>query len=409
MKKILFFVLLLLSSLGAAAYCRVDTVYNYTYPDNGAIREDVNRRICTYTTDSLVATDEYQVFDAAISAYVRQSKVISQYNAARKLVFQSSQAYSTSANNWVDAGRRYYSYSPAGFLIKDSSSYAGTPTWTKGPRFTYTVNVDGKPVVTLREVWDFASGGFVPTSRTTSKYNGLQLVADTARYYNTSISAFENGSIREYSRNGFGTVIQELLYFWDAATSSYYTKSRDSYNVTGANFVTFQSNEQKAGPTSPWVYKTKAFQRYDMVNMVLLERKDLKYDAGTGVWDTIEKTTYTYNSSYDLISKDIYSFDKDLQEYTTRDQTVYRCASTTVGIEDVQDGKTFSAYPNPVSTGFITINSLGKAHYALVDLRGELVKQGNLSIGENRVQLESLLSGIYILKVGNQSQKVVIQ
>ncbi len=409
MKKILFFVLPLLYSLGAAAYCRVDTVYNYSYPDNGAIRETVNRRIYTYTADSLVATDEYQVYDATTSAYVRQSKVISQYNAARKLVFESSQSYSTSANNWVDAGRRYYTYSPAGFLIKDSVSYAGTPTWTQGPRFTYTVNVDGNRVVTLREIWDFASGGFVPTSRTTSKYNGLQLVADTARYYNLSISSFENGSIRQYSRNGAGTVIQTLLYFWDAATSSYYTKGRDSYNVTGLTFVTFESYEQKAGPTSPWVYKTKAFQRYDMVNMVLLERKDLKYDAGTSVWDTTKKTTYTYNGSYDLTSKDIYSFDKDLQEYTTRDQTVYRCASTTVGIEDIEEDKIFSAYPNPVSSGFITINSLGKAHYALVDLRGALVQQGNLGTGENRVQLESLLAGIYILKVGNQSQKVVIQ
>ncbi len=409
MKNTLLIILLIVSSLTANAYCRVDTTYKYNYPTNGTNRDNVGRRIYTYTADSLVASYEYQPYDAATSSFLQQGRLLYQYNAAKKLVLETNQGYSTATSTWSDYYRKYYFYSAGGYLIKDSASNRGTPTWTLGGRTTYTNNSDGNPIVIVSEGVNTGTNTYFLTRRTTTSYNGLQSVADTIQFYDQPTSTWSKGIITEYIRNGFGAVTQKVGYVWNAGIANYYPYIRDIYTITGISSVTFETQEQKSSPSSSWVFKTKAFQYYDFISNALLERKDLYFDAVNNSWDTTKRTVYTYNGSIDLVAKDIYYFDIDSQKYTARDREENHCAQINVGITEISEFNRFTVFPNPVSSGSITINSIEKADYALIDLTGKLLQSGDLSAGENRIPLEPISAGVYFVRVGNQSKKIILQ
>lgn len=409
MKNIFLILSLLVSTLTAHAYCRVDTTYKYNYPTNGTNRDNVGRYIYSYTADSLVSTYQYQPYDAATSSFLQQGRTLYQYNAAKKIVLETYQGYSTSTSTWNDVTRKYYFYSTAGYLIRDSVSQRGTPTWTLAPRKTYTLNSDGNPIVILYESVNSSTNTYVLSSRTTISYSGLLSVADTIRYYNQSTSTWDNGSITEYTRNGFGAVTQKVHYSWNTGIADYYPSSRDIYTITGIDKVTFQTQERKASPTSSWVFKTKAFQNYDFVNNTLLERKDLDYDAANNSWDTTRRTVYTYNGSIDLVAKDIYYFDIDSQKYNVRDREEYHCAQLNIGITEPSASIQFIVYPNPISSGIIHINTIKEADYLLLDIAGKELQKGTLSMGDNQILFPIISSGVYFVKVGNQIVKLMVQ
>jgi hypothetical protein len=109
------------------------------------------------------------------------------------------------------------------------------------------------------------------------------------------------------------------------------------------------------------------------------------------------------------VAKDIYYFDIDSQKYTARDREENHCAQINVGITEISETNHFTVYPNPVSSSSITINSVEKADYALIDLTGKLLQSGALNEGENRIDINLISAGVYFVKVGNKSKKIISQ
>jgi ELWxxDGT repeat protein len=77
-------------------------------------------------------------------------------------------------------------------------------------------------------------------------------------------------------------------------------------------------------------------------------------------------------------------------------------------IEESEAGA-FSLYPNPIQDGIFTINTVERTSYSISDLTGKQLQTGDLTVGENHIQLQSVSTGVYVIKVGNQTQKLVIQ
>lgn len=79
---------------------------------------------------------------------------------------------------------------------------------------------------------------------------------------------------------------------------------------------------------------------------------------------------------------------------------------TAAGVETVANG--ISAYPNP-TTGTLSFNSTVLGMYLLLDSKGSVVQKGTATVGTNELNLDKLPAGIYLLKVGMNSVKVVKQ
>lgn len=73
------------------------------------------------------------------------------------------------------------------------------------------------------------------------------------------------------------------------------------------------------------------------------------------------------------------------------------------------EANSISLYPNPIQEGLLTINTVDRTSYSIIDLTGKQLQSGDLTMGENHIQLHFVSTGVYLIKVGNQTQKLVIQ
>ncbi|RLD49829.1 MAG: hypothetical protein DRI94_10305, partial [Bacteroidetes bacterium] len=66
-------------------------------------------------------------------------------------------------------------------------------------------------------------------------------------------------------------------------------------------------------------------------------------------------------------------------------------------------------YPNP-SNGIIYINSKNKSqkNYEVYDITGRIVKKGILNNSVNKINLENVRSGNYLIKIGNKTFKLIL-
>lgn len=73
---------------------------------------------------------------------------------------------------------------------------------------------------------------------------------------------------------------------------------------------------------------------------------------------------------------------------------------------NITETNTLQVFPNPF-TEYIVINLAADQDVTIYGSDGKLVSQAHLHAGENQIELGHLGKGIYILKAGNQTVKLV--
>ena len=80
----------------------------------------------------------------------------------------------------------------------------------------------------------------------------------------------------------------------------------------------------------------------------------------------------------------------------------------TTGVQENEIGsKSFEFYPNPASTK-LWLNNSSKTDVQIYSVSGNLISNQSIGVGET-VNLNGISNGIYILKCGEQSKKLIIQ
>lgn len=85
------------------------------------------------------------------------------------------------------------------------------------------------------------------------------------------------------------------------------------------------------------------------------------------------------------------------------------CVLTFVGVDEINENPMISISPNPASTMLHisldanSVNQNGK----LLDNQGKVLKNFNLTSGENHIDIHDLDSGVYFVKIDTQSIKIV--
>lgn len=102
----------------------------------------------------------------------------------------------------------------------------------------------------------------------------------------------------------------------------------------------------------------------------------------------------------------------DLTQYTLNSYpasgTVYRFTPSTTVANDKFNKMQFSVYPNPVAEVlYITLDKMDVTAYIITDMTGKVVKKDSFKALENTLDLGDLASGMYLIKIGDTTQKFV--
>lgn len=73
------------------------------------------------------------------------------------------------------------------------------------------------------------------------------------------------------------------------------------------------------------------------------------------------------------------------------------------------DKYNLNIYPNPLTSNIINVVSSINSEYTLIDCTGKSIQQGNISIGENAIEIPQLNAGIYVVIIENQILKIIKQ
>jgi hypothetical protein len=80
----------------------------------------------------------------------------------------------------------------------------------------------------------------------------------------------------------------------------------------------------------------------------------------------------------------------------------------TASIEDELFNKNLSIYPNPTENK-ITIKIDRLSNYKIFNISGQLIKKGNLLIGENTLDVFNFSNGVYFIKINSNSNNATLK
>lgn len=403
MKKTILILAFFALLFTAAADCRKDTVYTSTiensiaYPQKRfinqynsgnyivvSIEQDWNTSTKKYDNYRRTNTtynsfnDKTEVLNESWSsnAWVNSQRYVYTYNSNRKITENFTYGWDNVAKKWKDKSKfiaTFFGNSSKSSLSYDWNYY-GNNTWDLRYKDSTEFDANQNKITGLRYYWDNTINKWEPMAQYKYVYNSHNDVIKETEldwFQNKWDSAFR----KTYSYNTNYQIIQELLEKWDG-TFGLFVDSRTT-NTYNSNNDIIQSLEEDWNPT-------------DMV------------------WENYEKSTYTYSGKSNLISKsDFIGWDKTSNKFTLESREDYKCTDLLNQV-DVQTFA-FQVYPNPAHSGFIKIFSPAISSLELMDISGKTVQTAQIIMGENEIVFNSnLKNGIYLIKIGNRIQKIVL-
>ncbi len=406
MKTIIILLLAISSSFSAYSTCRVDTTYTYTYITGTTTRNLTGRIINTYNSQNVLSQKLTQ--DVVSNAWVNKYLQTNTINAQKLITEELYQSWSVSTVSWGNSKKFLNTYNSSKLLTEITIQRAVGLAWENETQNSYTYNASNKLETEIKKTWNNSTAVWIKEDKKILSYTGNGLTADsTIQIWSSSAIAWSNQSRFTFSYDTYPHLTQLTYLSWNTATLQWDSASRDVFTYDANNRVAKIKTDDYIGASSIWLERLMKDYLYDAYNLLIRETYQRVIASA---FTYILEVRYEYNAANDLILYSILNnYNTSTYKYENRTDYEYRCTGLNVGINDLSETSKFSVYPNPVSSSSITINSIEKADYALIDLTGKLLQTGDLNEGENRIDINLISAGVYFVRVGNQTRKMIVQ
>ncbi len=357
----------------------------------------------------------------------------------KKLTSALTERYSGST--WQNNNEIEYNYDTSGNLTEEIEFFWETTSsqWEAANKISYSYNTNNKVEVALSEEFDFNSNSFIESSRTNYTYNTdgdlIQFLeqdwsgTDWENSYKTDLTYTNNqvsgGLSYEWDGNNWNEEQNVTINYNGNETFNSFVS--DDWNGTdwvtdGRVLASYDASdnmilqERQFWSGSDWITESKVEYMYD-TNGNIISEKDYDLDNGTFVINYEETATFDSN---DLMSNYTHPFkDKSGIDYlidpmnvvnkiltlssTFGERTTYNYEEATAGIKDF-GSIVFSVYPNPVSS-YVNVDdsTFSLKNITIFNLLGQKL----LSTTENKLNIENLKDGAYLLKMETISGEIM--
>jgi len=266
-----------------------------------------------------------------------------------------------------------------------------------GARGLYTLNAFNKPIETLTEELDTATGNWLPYSQVFSDYTSdTVLVKQTLNYWNGTSYILSTQNLYTYTD---GLITEVLYQYWDANSSLWVNSFRQLYTY-GINHKETEYLYQNWSDTV-WKTRTQRISIYDASgNRVEYFNKRFSITTGLQLSGTHYITTY---NSHNLITQDIRSsWDAVLSVWINNSKVLYYY-SPFYGIQQIGINNVLCKFENPYQTCDPILCPALKAsenfRMSVYSMSGACVYQSNFNGGATVSINKPLANGLYMLVI----------
>ena len=391
------------------ATCRVDTVLTYKY-DPGLSTKKLERiDVKHYNAANLIDTNvNFQKNTSG--AWVKFARSVYTYNAANLSTEILNQGFDTTSQQWKNGNRTNSTYDGANNLSQRvvQNWNAALMAWENNYQEEYTYNANKKPVTYHSRIWSssvwvnefFDSVYYTPTNKQLLK---------VLRNWNTTTNIWEPDTRYTYYYAITDSLTEVDLEYYNKLTGLWKNGFQDVYTYNTNNTLVTLEKRKWEDAIFDYANYFKELYAYTAQNW-LENRTQLIWNTTTNSFDNYAVDSYEYYTSGDLSAQEEYrNWLPAGSYYRFRTRYEYKCIAGTVAIDNVANESTLSIYPNPLTTGFLTVESNEIQPILVMDISGKVILESDLQKGENKLDVRHLSSGMYLVKTKQQTQKLVIE
>jgi Secretion system C-terminal sorting domain len=279
-----------------------------------------------------------------------------------------------------------------------------TKSYYDSQKTTNFYNSDSLLVKTIGS--GFKNGSWIDTYTGVYEYDASK---NNTKITETSWSFITNSwfdtFVRTFDFDSRKNKIKQKIRVWNNTQNIWIDNEEDEFTFDSSNNMMSQVCKRYDSVSKIFDFYFKKTISYNSKNSIL-EQNNYNWNPIFG-WINAIKHNYQYNSDNSVMIKETYS-NWDNNIFNFLDRIEYICSQSTTANQEIATTSIVNIYPNPTNTSEINVKSTEKANYTLMDLSGKVLDFGKLSEGNNTLQLNSIQNGMYILKMNQQSFKIVV-
>jgi hypothetical protein len=232
------------------------------------------------------------------------------------------------------------------------------------------------------------------TFNTVGSVNNLEIIEDYAFIgvfnYLTNQNSYPFTNLYKCNINNIDNLIDSLIVPRDSIRKFVSQTS----STSESNLVLFFDEETNTPPD----YKTNYIKLYDLNFNMIAEQA------------IIDSNEYSVSNEAFIGSYLYFTYSRSSPNSIVLSKTSnFRELSSTPSERITQKRENITLFPNPASSHINILSNSTPLEYELLNIKGQLVKSGTLKSNNAQLNVSSLNNGVYFLKVGNQSKKIIIQ
>ncbi len=308
--------------------------------------------------------------------------------------------------NWDYTNCKFTSGYKHSYTINDDGNYdsilifkldTANNVWVKSKKKTYFYYTENLIYNILEQKWNHNKEQWENYQKIEDEYNqDKQLITENYLVWNNIKKQWQYSMQKVLSYDNNGWLINIVTKHWDYINNKWVNSSRILIHYTAnTQTTTYQSWDAN---NSQWVNTSQFIFNYNNTGK-LLEQIDQLWDSNNNKWDNTDKYEYVYDSADNQTEYNYYQWNTGSWVLKSQDKFFYSQMSYN-GIASVKMNIKIS--PNPAYNELV-IYGLTKGEYKITTLSGKTLMHSKLH--SNRINIQALPSGIYILEIKNDNKK----
>ncbi len=325
------------------------------------------------------------------------------YDANDSIVGYEYKSWNNISNKWINNSKETYVLNSNGKRTQILSEVWQYNKWNKQSKSDITIDANGFETLYLNQNWDSASNSYKPTGRQFVVYMSQNKATQSLQQnWDEGTATWVNNFKTDLSYNSNGFRTGQISSRWNVDSGKWLNYFKVDWRTNNQGYALgYKFYRWECNIICQWEFSDST--QY-FLNENYRDTANYRYVNGS----SIQKTLTNFNSNSCINKIDYYFFDNSQMKLVIGSEDIYTYKSKSTAIAPIENS-TLKVYPNPANSILTIENSEAKDIFIIDIITGQTIVNATTENGSATIDISLLNNGLYLIKLGNSIQKIIIQ